>query len=172
MNAPLLARPLALRTADLADANERARIEAWVYDRPEGTPFHLPAWSLAVARGCRQKAHYLLAERGNGDLAGVLPMTEIHSPLFGRALVSAGFGVGGGILGDGARALADAALALAERLSCPTLELRGGRDPGEGWHANATTYLGFARDLALDDDAQLLAIPRKPRAEVRRALNN
>jgi FemAB-related protein (PEP-CTERM system-associated) len=175
MNAPLLTRPLALRVADLGDAGERARLGGWVQDHPEGTPFHLPAWSVAVARGCRQKSHYLVAERGNGDIAGVLPLTEMHSPLFGRALVSTGFGVGGGVLADNAAAvrdLAEAAWALAGRLSCPSVELRGGALPGPDWHVDDTTYLSFVRDLAADDEAELLAIPRKQRAEVRRSFGN
>ncbi|MDP5277963.1 FemAB family PEP-CTERM system-associated protein [Sphingomonas sp. DG1-23] len=175
MNAPLLARPIGLRVADLGDANECARIAAWVQEHPEGSPFHLPAWSVAVARGCGQKSHYLLAEHGNGDLAGLLPLTEMHSPLFGRALVSSGFGVGGGILADNdavVAELAEAAWALAGRLSCPTVELRGGAHPGNAWYADEDTYLGFTRDLAADDEAELLAIPRKQRAEVRRSMGN
>ncbi|MBO9623597.1 MAG: FemAB family PEP-CTERM system-associated protein [Sphingomonas sp.] len=175
MNAPLLARPLGLRAADLSDPAECARIAAWVGEHPEATPFHLPEWSVAVAHGCRQHSHYLLAQTGDGSIAGALPLTAVHSPIFGRALVSSGFGVGGGILAshrDAAPALADAAWTLAARLSCPGVELRGGALPGEGWHANDTTYLGFVRDLAADADAELLAIPRKQRAEVRRALDN
>jgi FemAB-related protein (PEP-CTERM system-associated) len=35
---------------------------------------------------------------------------------------------------------------------------------------DSETYLGFSRPLAGDDDAELLAIPRKQRAEVRKAL--
>jgi FemAB-related protein (PEP-CTERM system-associated) len=42
--------------------------------------------------------------------------------------------------------------------------------PGEGWHHDGETYVGFTRDLASDDEAELLAIPRKQRAEVRKAL--
>lgn len=171
MNAPF-APPLAVRAADLGDPLDRARIGAFVHDHPEGTPFHLPAWSAAVARGCRQRAHYLIAERGNGEVSGVLPLTEVHSPLFGRALVSAGFGVGGGILAHGAApvaALAGAAWTLAERLSCPTLEFRGGPAPGADWLVDGDSYLGFARDLAPDDEAELKAIPRKQRAEVRKS---
>lgn len=173
MTAPLLARPVAIRMADLGDAIERVRIGAFVHDHPEGTPFHLPAWSIAVARGCRQRAHYLLAERANGDLAGVLPLTEIHSPLFGRVLASAGFGVGGGILAEGNAAvtpLASAMWSLAERLNCPSVEVRGGPRPGPEWAEDSTTYLGFVRDLAADEVAELAQIPRKQRAEVRRAL--
>jgi FemAB-related protein (PEP-CTERM system-associated) len=175
MNAPLLAKPVALRVADLNDAIERARIGGYVHDARGGTPFHLPAWSLAVARGCGQKSHYLVAEDGSGQLVGVMPLTEVHSPLFGRALVSAGFGVGGGILADNERVaavLAEEAWTMAERLRCPVMEVRGGPLPGPEWRVDTSHYLGFARDLAADDEAELLAIPRKQRAEVRKALAN
>ncbi len=130
----------------LSDAIERARIGAFVHDHRQGTPFHLPGWSVAVARGCNQRAHYLVAERASGELAGVLPLTEVHSALFGRVLVSAGFGVGGGILAEDAAAvapLAEAAWQLAGRLNCPTLEFRGGPRPGPEWEAESTTYIGF-----------------------------
>lgn len=166
---------VAVRAIDLHDAYERARIEAFVHAHPAGTPFHLPAWSIAVAAGCGQTSHTLIAERADGSLVGLLPLTEVRSPLFGKALVSNGFAVDGGILVDGDAAiqpLADAALALAERLGCPTLELRGGVIPEGDWKVDTDTYLGFVRALAENEEAELLAIPRKQRAEVRKALDN
>lgn len=174
MNAPMFVRPLGLHVADLSDPIERARIGAYVHDHKDGTPFHLPAWSVAVEKGCGQKSHYLVAEKGNGEITGVMPLTECSSPLFGKALVSAGFGVGGGILADSATAvkvLADAAWALAAKLNCPTMEVRGGALPGPEWHVDTERYLGFVRPLAADDEAELLAIPRKQRAEVRKSLS-
>lgn len=175
MTSPLLHALLGVRTANLAEADERARIAAFVRDHPDATPFHLPAWSIAVARGCGQRAHILVAENADGSLAGVLPLTETRSPLFGRALVSAGFGVGGGILAqtEGAvSSLSSAAWDLAGKLRCPTLDLRGGPVAGTAWTADDTTYLGFSRALAADDEAELAAIPRKQRAEVRKALGS
>jgi FemAB-related protein (PEP-CTERM system-associated) len=68
--------------------------------------------------------------------------------------------------------LADAAWHMAERLACSTLELRGGTAPGAAFAVDRNAYIGFARDLASDDAGELLAIPRKQRAEVRRALGN
>lgn len=173
MNAPFAARPLTLRFADLTDPAERERISGFVRDHPDGTPFHLPTWSAAVAKGCGQKAHYLVAERDVQGIVGVMPLTELHSPLFGRVLASAGFGVGGGILADRpevVRSLAVAAWRLAERLSCSSAEVRGGPRPGPEWTIDDSHYLGFERALAGDDDAELLAIPRKQRAEVRKSL--
>ena len=162
-----------VRRADLADPAHVRAIEAYVAAHPQGSAFHRPAWSIGVERGCGQRAHYLVAGR-DGAIRGLLPLTEIHSPLFGRALVSAGFAVGGGPIGDDQAVvdqLADAGWKLAERLSCPSLELRGGEMPSAaGWHIETGTYAGFERPLAADDEAELLAVPRKQRAEVRKAL--
>ncbi len=172
MTMPLLSTPLAMRAADLGDARDRALVDAYVRGHAGATPFHLPAWIVAVARGTGQRAHCLVAERANGTAAGVLPLVEISSPLFGRAMVGSGFGVDGGILADDDAAtalLAQAGWALAEKCRCPTMELRGGPVPGPEWQVDSTTYLGFSRALAADDEAELLAIPRKQRAEVRKA---
>jgi len=162
---------MSVRVANLGDAAECARIDGFVREHRDATPFHLTGWSRGVERGCRQRAHYLVAERGDG----VLPLTEVRSRLFGNALVSAGFAVDGGVLAHDevtTCALIGEAWALAERRGCPVLELRGGPTPGAGWQLDEETYAGFARPLAGDDDAELKAIPRKQRAEVRRALGN
>ncbi len=160
--------PVGVREADLRDPAECARIAAFVEVTPGATPFHLPAWSRAVQDGCGQRARYLVSETDRA-IVGVLPLTEMRSPLFGRALVSTGFGVDGGVLGGAVEPLAAGAWNLALRIGCPSVELRGGAAPN-GWDSDDGSYLGFARDLATDDDAELLAIPRKQRAEVRRAL--
>lgn len=170
MNAPA---PLAVsvRSADLADRRDAARIDAFVAAHPEGTIFHRPRWSRAVERGCSQRAHYLVAERG-GALVGGLPLTEIRSRLFGDALVSAGFATGGGILAENdavAARLAEAGWALAEQKGCASLELRGGALP-RGWTRREGVYANFARPLPDDAAALLKSIGRKQRAEVRRAL--
>ena len=120
-----------------------------------------------------QRAHYLVAERG-GAIARLLPLSEIRSPLFGKALVSAGFAVGGGILADDAataQALGRAAWALADELGCPSLELRGGALPRAGL-AGRRRHAMPASPAALPPTTRrdLLAIPRKQRAEVRQAL--
>jgi FemAB-related protein (PEP-CTERM system-associated) len=162
-----------VRAIDLADAAQVRAIDDYVARHPQGSAFHRPAWLIAVACGCGQVAHYLVAER-DGAIVGLLPLTEVHSPLFGRALASSGFAVGGGPIADDQAivdVLADAGWNLAVRLSCPSFELRGDSVPTvPGWHVEEGVYAGFSRPLAADDDAELLAIPRKQRAEVRKAL--
>lgn len=169
MNAPFFPSSAVARKADPGD---RAAIARFLADHPDTTAFHRPEWLDAVERSTGHRTHVLLSEQ-DGAIRGVLPLHEVHSPLFGRALVSTGFGVGGGVVGEGDAVLFAAAQELAVRLNCPTLELRGGPLPeGEGWHVKTDSHAGFVTALAADDEAQLLAIPRKQRAEVRRGLSH
>ena len=174
MNAPFRPAALRVRAADLRDPQEVRRIEAFVQGHPQATVFHRPGWLLASAAGTGNRAHALVAERG-GELTAYLPLTEIHSPLFGRMLASSGFAVGGGLLTESPKqgsAMFTALEELALRLSCPAVELRGGELPARraGWTIKLDSHCGFIQPLAADDEAQLLQIPRKQRAEVRKGL--
>jgi len=176
MNAPFFPMQTQVRLADLRDPDERAAIDYFVRAHPHGTPFHLPAWLRAVEQGTGNRALVLVAECGEA-VTGLLPLNEIHSPIFGRLLASTGFAVDGGLLlaegEDGADLLA-AAERLAASHSCPTIELRGGpvSDTREGWALRTQSHCGFVAPLAAGDDAQLTAVPRKQRAEVRKSLAN
>ncbi|WP_373491859.1 FemAB family XrtA/PEP-CTERM system-associated protein [Parasphingorhabdus sp.] len=175
MNMAFKPRTVSVRALDRPETDELARIEAFVAAAPAGSAFHRPAWVLAVSKACSHEWRYLLAEDGDGVLQGILPLHLIHSALFGRALVSSGFAVGGGILSDNDQAirlLADEAWRFAERQSFPTVELRGGSVLGDQWQNKKGVYAGFVSPLADDPESQLLAIPRKQRAEVRKGLAN
>ncbi len=159
-----------VRTARLSDRSESARIDSYVAEHPESVFFHRPHWSLAVERGCGQRAHYLVAERPDGRLAGCLPLTDVRSALFGRALVSTGFGTGGGVIADdraGAAALLRAAAEIADRIGCATVELRGGEFPDD-YSVRDDVYVGFAMDLPQSEEAIFKSIKRRHRG-VRRA---
>ena len=176
MNAPFVPTRELLRLADLRDRNEAARLEAFVALHPAATPFHRPAWLEAVATGTGNRALALVVER-HDEIVAYLPLSEIHSPIFGRLLASSGFAVDGGLLVSKAIDT-DTFFAAAERLalsrSCPAIELRGGSLPPErtGWQRKTESHCGFVAPLAADDEGQLLAIPRKQRAEVRKGLAN
>lgn len=172
MNAPFAPAAERVRAVDLRQPDEAARIEGFVAEAG-GSLFHRPAWLRAVERGTGQRARGLLAEKG-GAVTGWLPLTEVHSPVFGRMLASSGFAVEGGALAareTTAVALCRAAEEYAQRLACSTIELRGGVAPGD-WALRSDSHCGFVMPLAADDEAQLLAIPRKQRAEVRKGLDN
>ena len=170
MNAPFAPTREYVRAVDLRQPDEAARVEGFVKERG-GSLFHRPAWLRAIERGTGQKARGLIAERG-GAITGWLPLTEVHSTIFGRMLASSGFAVEGGVLAEGeatAIALCRSAQEDARRLSCSTIELRGGAAPAD-WTHRADSHCGFVASLESDEEAQLQAIPRKQRAEVRKSL--
>ena len=160
-----------VRRADLQDRRDCAAITAFVAASERAQLFHLPQWTRAVEAGCGAPGHYLVCEQG-GELRGLLPLSEIRSPLFGNSMVSAGFGVGGGIVAEdfaAAEALGEAAWAMAQQRGCAGLELRGGMVPPGPWAFTEGVYADFARDLPQGEEAILLSIKKRQRAEVRRA---
>jgi FemAB-related protein (PEP-CTERM system-associated) len=174
MNMPLVHDRALVREADLTDAAECGRIDEYIMQHGDSSPFHLTAWLKAVEAGTGQHAACLLAETVNGSIEGMLPVHAVGSPLFGRALVSSGFAVGGGILANSqgvAERLADAAWEMAKAQKCGTVELRGGALPHGLWIIKGNAHANFARPLTNEDEAELLAIPRKQRAEVRKGLD-
>ena len=169
MNAPVKTGTV-LRPVDFRDAGELRRIESFVAETGASL-FHRPAWLAGVEAGTGQPATGIIAER-LGTISGWLPLTEVRSALFGKALVSSGFGVGGGIVAAdeaAASALAEAVQNHAISGGFSGVELRGGAMP-LGWDVWSDKHCGFERALAADDEAELLAIPRKARAEVRKGL--
>jgi FemAB-related protein (PEP-CTERM system-associated) len=157
--------------ATLDSAGEPAW-RAFVAAHPDATIFHDPGWRRVVERTYGHRGHYLIARRG-AEVAGVLPLIEVKSPLFGHSLISVGFFVYGGILAsdDAAReALAAAATQLAQRLGVAHVELRSERPELPDWLVKDGTYATFRRPLEQDEAAAMKAIPRKKRADVRKAL--
>jgi FemAB-related protein (PEP-CTERM system-associated) len=173
VNAPVHSLSGGMSAAPLGDA---AEWDAYVAAHRGATPFHSRAWCEAISRATGHRCHLVTARDAAGALTGVLPLHHVRSPLFGQALVGSGFAVGGGILADDpavAATLATGAADMAKSLGLPSVELRGGPLPeGAGWRREEGVYAGFARDLAADEEAELLAIPRKQRAEVRKALGS
>ena len=122
MNAPFALTREYIRAVDLHQPDECARIEGFVADRA-GALFHRPAWLLAAERGTGQRARGLVAEKG-GAINGWLPLSEVHSPIFGRMLASSGFAVGGGVLAERTSA-AEALCRAAEELALDLAPLGG-----------------------------------------------
>ena len=86
MNAPTRLAVPSVSLAHLTDPDEAARIERFVTQQG-GSVFHRPLWLRAIELGTGQQAMGLVSEQA-GQLTGWLPLTLVHSPLFGRALVS------------------------------------------------------------------------------------
>jgi len=90
------------------------------------THFHLYGWRTIYERVARHQCRYLVVRDAAGTLAGVLPLVQVRSLLFGHYLVSQPFVNYGGPLGAAAavRALSAAAVDRAQADGVKLLELR------------------------------------------------
>ncbi len=147
--------------------------DAFVERSPDATFFHRIGWREIIDDVFRHRTHYLVAERA-GEIVGVLPLAEVKSALFGHALTSLPFGVYGGPVADDASAthdLVEAAAAIARDLGVGHMELRNREVKCPGW-PRQDLYVAFRKQLLPDVEANLLAIPRKQRAMIRKGIRN
>jgi FemAB-related protein (PEP-CTERM system-associated) len=113
----------------------------------------------------------------DGAVVGVLPLARMKTLLFGDVLSSTPFCVYGGSAAatpEAAAALEAHAIALHDRLGTPALEFRRLAAADPGWTPRAPLYFTFRKPIALSgDDAKDMQtnIPRKQRAEVRKAID-
>lgn len=157
------------------DDGAAAAWDAFVEASPEATFFHRSAWAGVIARAFRHRTHYAYAEQ-DGAIVGVLPLARMRTRLFGDTLASTPFCVYGGAVAatpEAAAALEAHALGLQRQLGVPCLEYRRLAAVDAGWTGRPPLYYTFRKPITLTgDDAKDMAknIPRKQRAEVRKAI--
>lgn len=173
-NLPHLASAVEVRRLQ---PHDRVRWDAFVQACPEATFFHRAGWQTIMEQGLGHDSHFLYAEQ-DGRISGVLPLAHIRSRLLGNSLVSLPFCVYGGIASSNRaarQALDGAAQTLARQLQVGHLEYRQRSTSDEqpamqpGW-LGKPLYASFRRPLHEDEQDNLLAIPRKQRAVVRKGI--
>jgi FemAB-related protein (PEP-CTERM system-associated) len=156
--------------------HDRAAVTAWdafVMACPDATFFHRAGWQRILADVFRHDPYFLYAEL-DGQVAGVLPLAHVHSTLFGNSLVSLPFAVYGGVAAATqavALALENEAVRLGRHLGVDHLELRNVALRHPDWPLQ-DLYVTFRREILADEEANMLAIPRKQRAMVRKGAKN
>lgn len=149
-----------------------AERDRFVRAHARGTVFHLSGWRRAVERAFGHLPRDQFASEG-GRVVGVLPLARCRKLLGGADLVSVPYGVYGGPLGETPeieRALIARAVALGEREKVGRVELRCVRDPGVPDLAVSPLYATFVRDLPDTVEAVMTRMPKRARAEVRKAI--
>ena len=154
--------------------------DAFVRNHPDGTLFHDSRWKRAIQRTFGHIPRDFGVFRGE-DMVGLLPLMRVPRLPLGRNLVSMPYGVYGGPL-----TADDAPDALGELLARATgdaraegvarLELRCDKalpDPimQRFGLANSALYSTFVRQLPDKPEDVLAMMPKKARAEARKARN-
>jgi FemAB-related protein (PEP-CTERM system-associated) len=154
-----------------------AEWQAFVAGHPDATFFHLLPWRDIAEQVFGHRPRHLV-ERQDGAVAAVLPLVEVRSRLFGYALISTAFCVGGGPLANNAAALRgvlDQAERLGRELQVDYIELRDARVAPDaalaaGWAARDDLYANFEAPIPPSEEANLMQIPKRQRAVLRKAL--
>ena len=165
--------PLRVRRLSVSDDSERTRWDAFVIRHRDGTFFHLSGWQRVIAASFRHPTYFLYAERG-GHIVGVLPLAHVKSLLFGNALVSLPFAAYGGVVAESpdiGLALETEAEQIAHELAVDHLEFRNVSLHHPDWPAQ-DLYVTFRKPILEDVEANMLAIPRKQRAMVRKGIKS
>lgn len=162
-----------IKRLDPSDLEGTSRWEKFVLACPEATFFHRAAWQEIIRNVFHHPTYFLYAEE-HGKIQGVLPLAHIKSLIFGNALTALPFAVYGGVAAnhlDAVAALETKAQELARELDVDHLEFRNLAERHADW-PNQDLYVTFRKEILPDVEANMLAIPRKQRAMVRKGIGN
>ncbi len=158
-------------TLGVLDASSRARWDEFVALCPAATFFHRAGWQTVIERAFGHPTWFMYAE-SDGRIRAILPLAQVKSRLFGHTLCALPFCVYGGIASmdqEAADALDAAAQQLAARLQVDHLEYRNMVPRHPDWHRKSL-YATFRKELHPEPEHNMLNIPRKQRAMVRKGI--
>ncbi len=164
---------LAVRRLAHSDIATAERWDQFVFQSPTATFFHRAGWQRIIREVFRHETYFLYAIKSD-KIQGVLALGHVKSWLFGNSLVGLPFAVYGGVAAldeEAAVALESEAQQIAQRLGVDHLELRNIDQRHADWPAQ-DLYVTFRKEIFRDEEANMLAIPRKQRAMVRKGIKN
>lgn len=145
--------------------------DEFVEKSPLATFFHKAGWKEVIEKAFGHQTFFLYTEK-NGNVTGILPLVHIKSLLFGDSLCSNAFCVYGGIItedNESYKELDKKACELAEELGVDYLVMRN-RNQTNSERPCKELYVSFRKVLEVDEEKNLLAIPRKQRAMIRKGI--
>jgi hypothetical protein len=158
-----------------AGAQDAAAWDAFVRRHPQASFFHLSGWNRAVNRVFGHAMRDLVALRGD-EIVGVLPLMSCATPFLRRHLISTPYAVyGGPVACDQAAqsALLSAAAQLARQEGVGRVELRCERalEQAPIELEASQLYATFVHPLPETADEVMKNLPKRARAEVRKAID-
>ena len=173
METTIQSAALQIKRLAAPDTATAKRWDDFVQACPQATFFHRAGWLPLIEQVFGHRSFFLYAER-DGRIEGVLPLGQVKSWLFGHSLVSLPFAVYGGVAAsneDAAAALEHEAQVISQRVGAAHLELRNTVQRHADW-PHQDLYVTFRKEIWPDEEANMLAIPRKARAMVRKGIKN
>jgi len=145
--------------------------DEFVENSTSATFFHKSGWKEVIEKAFGHKTYFLYTEE-QGKITGILPLVHIKSLLFGNSLSSCAFCVYGGIIADNKETyqqLDKKACDLAEELGVDHLEMRN-KIQLTPERPHKELYVTFRKELDENEEKNMLAIPRKQRAVIRKGI--
>ncbi len=151
------------------ESSDMAAWDRFVHQSQQATFFHRSAWKGVLEEAFGHRCFFLKASV-DGAIRGILPLAYVKSFIFGNSLTSLPFCVYGGVVADTPEinwALRQKAQELAEDLKVGALELRSTVETESDWPVKEL-YVTFKKEILEDDEANLMAIPNRQRAMIRK----
>ena len=157
--------------------------DAYVRSHPHATIYQLSAWQSIIQNTYNHKPFYLMALKSDPKtdletdaIAGILPLVQLKSVLFGNQLISIPFFDMGGVLAgdsDTERALIAGAIQLGQRLKIDSLELRHLRPASfPGLCPTQTHKVRMLLDLPESSEALMGGFKSKLRSQIKKAVKD
>lgn len=150
---------------------EWGRWDAYVRQTPGGLPQHLAAWQTVLQNTYGYETRYLLAEREQGAIAGVLPLFVLRSPLLGSSVTT----LPGGMCADDEEAavvLLDEARRVTQSVHAQRLVLHDSREAWQAGLHSTCDHESWLLELESDPDKALASLDRNIRRQIRIAERN
>ncbi len=148
--------------------------DEYVLSHEKGTIYHMSGWGRAVHKSMKHRLYYIYVQNEEGCILGVFPLIYVSSILFGKSLISVAFSTGGGPLYNDLSILEmmdDEAIKISNSLNVNFLESRSGFKNRKSWAVKEDIYSSFCKVLSENNEENMLCIPRKQRAMVRKGIN-
>ncbi len=156
----------------ILSASDKVDWDRYVEEHPYGSFFHLYGWGEVIQSCYGYETIYLVARRGE-RVVGVANFVDVKAPLLGRSLVSTAFTVGGGPIGDDQSVVDALGAAIVQHgfdRNVQYIESRTKNLVLDGWHLKSAKHAEFELEIPEELDAHLKLVPRKRRADLRKAL--
>lgn len=169
----VIASSIDLKKLSLGDTRNKKKWDDFVDGCQNATFFHRAGWQRIIGEVLGHKTYFLYAEI-DGKIVAILPLAHVDSFLFGKSLSSLPFTVYAGVAFsnmDAAASLEVEACKLAKDLGVSYVEFKNIDSRHSDWPFQ-DIYVTFRKKILATEESNMLEVPRKQRAMIRKGVKN